>query len=73
MEVIVVKYVQLVCLTILMSNDGNCAQLMSQSEEANTLKVSACTADCLRNEMNYVSDKLFRIFEFSFDFLTKSQ
>jgi hypothetical protein len=55
MEVIVVKYVQLVCLTLLMSNDGNCAQLMSQTEESNNNKVSACTADCLKNEIETVS------------------
>lgn len=55
MDVIVVKYVQLVCITVFMRNNANCAQLMSQSEEMNNFKVAACAADCLQTEMNYVS------------------
>lgn len=52
---IVLKYVQLVCITIFMKNNANCAQLMSQSEEMNNLKVAACAADCLNDNINYVS------------------
>lgn len=55
MEVIVLKYVQLVCITIFMQSSANCAQLMSLSEENNNLKVAACAADCLKMEINYVS------------------
>lgn len=58
MEVIIVKYVQLVCISIFMSGNSNCATVMSQSEEANNLKVSACAASCLNNVTNYVSSKI---------------
>lgn len=61
MEVIVLKYVQLVCITIFMrNNNANCAQLMGRSEEMNNLKVAACAADCLKANWNYVSR--FRMF-----------
>lgn len=56
MEVIVLKYVQLVCITVFMRN--NCAQLMRQSEESHNLKVAACTADCLQSQINYVSPSI---------------
>lgn len=58
MEVIVLKYVQLVCITVFMRNNANCAQLMSQSEEYNNLQVAACTADCLQSQINYVSPSI---------------
>ena len=55
MEVIVIKYVQLVCLTIFMSNNASCDQLMIQSEQMNNYKVAACVGDCLKAEISNVS------------------
>lgn len=51
MEVIILKYVQLVCIMIFMRNNSDCPQYMSRSEEMNNLKVAACAANCL-NETN---------------------
>lgn len=55
MEVIILKYVQLVCITIFMKNNAECAQFMSRSEEINNLKVAACAANCLKLDVDYVS------------------
>ncbi|CRK86777.1 CLUMA_CG000609, isoform A [Clunio marinus] len=52
MEVIVLKYVQLVCITIFMGNNANCAQLMIGTEQMNTLKVASCAARCLKYGSN---------------------
>lgn len=57
MEVIVLKYVQLVCITLFMSssNNVNCAELLV-SKELNHLKLSSCIAECLDvNRQTYVS------------------
>lgn len=61
MELVVLKYVQLVCITIFMQNNANCAQLMSQTEEMNNIKVAACTANCIDLDRSYVSVKSFAI------------
>lgn len=55
MEVIVLKYVQLVCLTFFMRNNVNCAQLMIDTKEMTNLKVSACVAECLDHQVGNVS------------------
>lgn len=68
MEVIVLKYVQLVCITIFMRNNANCAQLMSNTEEMNNLKVTACAAECLHVAMNSVSLILPFVWNYKFDF-----
>jgi hypothetical protein len=74
MDVIILKYVQLVCFSIFMRNSGDCAQLMSSSEEMNNLKVSACTANCLKTEINYVSsDRNFRSIRLQFTSLISYQ
>lgn len=66
MEVIVLKYVQIVCITIFMQGNANCAQLMSHSEEMSNLKVAACAAECLQlKTQNYVSREL-RTWNFKF-------
>lgn len=57
MEAIVIKYVQLVCLTIFMQGNADCAQMMGHSEEMNNLSVSACAASCLNTRANYVSNE----------------
>lgn len=58
MEIIVLKYVQLVCLTFFMRNNINCAQLMIDTKEQTNLKVSACVAECLDLHVAYVSANL---------------
>lgn len=55
MEVIVLKYVQLVCITFFMSSNVNCAQLMIDDKEMTNLKVSACVAECLVQNVTDVS------------------
>lgn len=62
MEAIIVKYVQLICVTIFMGGNANCATLMGKTEESNNLKIAACVADCLKTELNYVSQEFFRVF-----------
>lgn len=51
MEVVVLKYMQIVCITIFMNN-ANCAQIMVKSEEMNNIKVAACAADCIKTMTN---------------------
>lgn len=55
MEVIILKYVQLVCITFFMRSNVNCAQLMIDSKEQTNLKVSACVAECLDHQIADVS------------------
>lgn len=55
MQVIVLKYVQLVCITFFMRNNVNCAQLMIDTKEMTNLKVSACVASCLDQHVSSVS------------------
>lgn len=55
MEVIVLKYVQLVCITLFMSNNVNCAQQMIDYKEMTNLKVAACLAKCLDQKVASVS------------------
>jgi len=55
MNVIVLKYVQLICVTIFMQNNANCAQLMSLSETMNNYKAAGYIAECLRENDNSVS------------------
>lgn len=61
MEVIIVKYVQLICLTIFMGGNYNCATLMSRTEEMKNLKVTACAARCLKTDGNNVSEQNFLV------------
>lgn len=55
MEVIILKYVQLVCITMFMSNNADCAELMGKSERMTNLRVAACAANCLNINKAYVS------------------
>lgn len=55
MEVIVLKYVQLVCITFFMSGNVNCAQLMIDDKDMTNLKLSACVAECLDRQIANVS------------------
>lgn len=55
MELVVIKYMQLVCLTIFMQNNADCAQLTTQAEAQNNLKLAACSANCLKDDPSLVS------------------
>ncbi|CAO1431696.1 unnamed protein product [Diamesa serratosioi] len=50
MQVIILKYVQLFCLTMFLSNNANCAELVIGNEVHKSYKVSACMANCLKEE-----------------------
>ncbi|CAO1431629.1 unnamed protein product [Diamesa tonsa] len=50
MQVIILKYVQLFCLTMFLSNNANCAELVIDNEVQKSYKVSACMALCLKDE-----------------------
>lgn len=56
MELIVIKYMQLMCISFLMQNNADCAELTTQGEARNNLKLAACSADCLETAPNLVSD-----------------
>ncbi|XP_055678918.1 tyrosine-protein kinase receptor torso [Lutzomyia longipalpis] len=51
MHIVVIKYIQLFCLTVFVTNNINCDQLMLQNEhEDRTLYYAVgCTSNCLRN------------------------
>lgn len=57
MGIIVLKYVQLVCITLFMNN-VECAREMMDLRDMGNLKVVACVADCLKTSENYVSCQL---------------
>jgi hypothetical protein len=69
MELIVIKYMQLVCITIFMQNNADCAQLTTQGEEQNNLRVAACAANCLQTSPNLVSEDSLDFQISSLDFL----
>lgn len=52
MQVIILKYVQLFCLTMFLSNNADCAELVIDTEVQKSYKVSACMASCLKDEIN---------------------
>lgn len=64
MQVIILKYVQLFCLTMFLSNNANCAELVIDNEVQKSYKVSACMAFCLKEE-NKVSDNCQKIKSYS--------
>lgn len=55
MEVIVLKYVQLVCITLFMKSSANCEQLMADSKDSSNIRISACAAECLNTNETFVS------------------
>ena len=79
MQVIILKYVQLFCLTMFLSNNASCAELVIDNEVQKSYKISACMAYCLKDEnkvsetklmKNYKSNLLSNCFEqFLFIFL----
>lgn len=70
MQVIILKYVQLFCLTIFLSNNANCAEMVIGNEVQKSYKVSACMANCLKEE-NKVSGKVKKIITTIYRFAIK--
>jgi len=46
---------KLICVTIFMQSNVNCAQLISLSETMNNYKAAGYIADCLRDSVSYQS------------------
>jgi len=66
MDIIVIKYMQLFCLTIFFTNNMNCHEMLIKNEKDNRqlYYVAACTGQCLQDKRNEVSNLL----SFSFYF-----
>lgn len=56
MDVIVVKYVQILCISVFFSNSANCdpAIIQKDHENKNILPVAGCMAECLERDITMV-------------------
>ena len=52
MEVIILKYVQLICITMFFTNNANCDKLDMKNTQSdqNLFKTAGCIANCLENQ-----------------------
>lgn len=52
MQVIILKYVQVLCITVFFSNNINCDKLLlhNEQEDQHLYRIGSCAAECLTED-----------------------
>lgn len=63
MEVIILKYVQLICVTMFFTNHANCDKIDMNNTQSdlNLFKTAGCIANCMENELVSFNMKMLQV------------